>query len=85
MVKATHWLIDYTPFVLVLEIISIVIFEFEFGSTTILRVTPRLSFVIKNFNYSLSTLVHSLLHGVRIFFEPKRKEAKLQAQQSYNK
>ena len=32
-VKATHWLINYVPFVLVLEIISIIIFEFEFSST----------------------------------------------------
>ena len=31
MVKATHWLINYAPFVLVLEIISIIMFEF--GST----------------------------------------------------
>ena len=43
MVKATHWLINYAPFVLVLEIISIIIFEFEFSSTAILRVTPRLT------------------------------------------
>ena len=42
-VEATHWLINYAPFVLVLEIISIIIFEFEFSSTTILRVTPRLT------------------------------------------
>ena len=41
-VKAAHWLINYTPFVLVLEIISIIIFEFEFSSTAILRVTTRL-------------------------------------------
>ena len=43
MVKASHWLINYVPFVLVLEIIFIIIFEFEFSSTTILRVTPRLT------------------------------------------
>ena len=42
-VEATHWLINYAPFVLVLEIISIVIFEFKFGPTTILRVIPRLT------------------------------------------
>ena len=42
-VEAAHWLINYVPFVLVLENISIVIFEFEFGSTAILRVTPRLT------------------------------------------
>ena len=42
-VEATHWLINYAPFVLVLEIISIIIFEFEFSSTAILRVTPRLT------------------------------------------
>ena len=36
MVKATHWLINYAPFVLVLEIISIIIFEFECSSTAIL-------------------------------------------------
>ena len=38
-VEAAHWLIDYMPFVLVLEIIV----KFEFGSTAILRVTPRLT------------------------------------------
>ena len=43
MVEAAHWLINYAPFVLVLEIISIIIFEFEFSSTAILRVTPRLT------------------------------------------
>ena len=32
-----------TSFVLVLEIISIVTFEFEFSSTIILRVNPRLT------------------------------------------
>ena len=42
-VKAAHWLINFASFVLVLEIISIIIFEFEFSSTTILRVTPRLT------------------------------------------
>ena len=42
-VKAAHWLINYAPFVLVVEIISIIIFEFEFSSTAILRVTPRLT------------------------------------------
>ena len=40
---AAHWLIIYAPFVLVLEIISIIIFEFEFSSTGILRITPRLT------------------------------------------
>ena len=43
MVEAAHWLINYAPFVLVLEIISIIIFEFEFSSTAILRITPRLT------------------------------------------
>ena len=50
-VEAAHWLINYAPFILVLEIISIIIFEFEFSSTAILRVTPRLtthSFVTAN-------------------------------------
>ena len=42
-VEAAHWLINYAPFVLVLEIISIVIFEFELGSTAILRGSPRLT------------------------------------------
>ena len=42
-VEAAHWLINYVPFVLVLEIISLFIFEFEFSSTAILRVTPRLT------------------------------------------
>ena len=42
-VEAALWLINYAPFVLVLEIISIIILEFEFSSTAILRVTPRLT------------------------------------------
>ena len=35
-VEATHWLINYAPFIVVLEIISIIIFEFECSSTAIL-------------------------------------------------
>ena len=42
-VEATYWLINYALFVLVLEIISIIIFEFECSSTAILRVAPRLT------------------------------------------